>query len=104
MKDDDIKIIEQMRDDLLLRCTDRTIHGRRADALTNLLAEVIETREMLANASKIRFTINDEDFTVAPDWDRDSSFWVEVDSYGNRIGKVVFASAREAYRASKEQV
>jgi hypothetical protein len=59
MKDDDIKIIEQMRDEFLqahefvrnayFNCSDSP---RLADALTNLLAEVIETRDMLAVASK----------------------------------------------------
>jgi hypothetical protein len=100
MKDDDIKIIEQMRDDLLLRCTDRTIHGRRADALTNLLAEVIETRDMLAAADGVRLPgpLNCGIGLISL-----SDGWAIKNSPGC-LGDTRYPTALEAYRAMKENV
>jgi hypothetical protein len=117
MKDDDIKIIEQMRDETLqLIAFDKASEANgvprgehappegywqeRADALTNLLAEVIETRDMLAAADGVRLPgpLNCGIGLISL-----SDGWAIKNSPGC-LGDTRYPTALEAYRAMKENV
>ena len=71
--------------------------GLTAKQVRLVLNRLAAVDRMLGDATRIRFSINDDDRIIEPDWDRDSNFWVEVDDHGNRIGKTTSVSALEAY-------